>query len=206
MTARFRGWTDGACVLNPGGPGGWAFVLTDGKTIREECGGIPTTTSQRAELAGIFECVRACPEGSRLDIYTDSKYAEGVLSLGWKAKANTDLIGQIKSSIVLRRLDVRVRWIRRDTDMMNVRADELAAEGLASLKIVAKSPFGSCPICGAADDIKAVFSEQWGSCSVHWLKWLVTDATLGGQEQSEYEAAENADYLATMREVRPIFP
>ena len=41
-------WTDGSCLGNPG-PGGWAFVVKDGKNMAERNGGEKNTTNNSKE-------------------------------------------------------------------------------------------------------------------------------------------------------------
>ncbi len=97
--------TDGSCLVNPGGPGGWAWVVS------QSCwaaGGNPSTTNQRMELQAVGEAVRAFPAGVSLHIQSDSRYAINCLTTwlpGWirndwrnsakKPVANRDLIEYI---------------------------------------------------------------------------------------------------------------
>lgn len=72
MSSRIVLATDGSCLSNPGGPGGWAWVVS------ESCwaaGGNPSTTNQRMELQAVGEAVRAFPEDRPLHIQSDSLYA-----------------------------------------------------------------------------------------------------------------------------------
>jgi ribonuclease HI len=90
-------YTDGACLGNPG-PAGLGYVITgtDGRRLQR---GEPLGrgTNNIAELTAILR-VLEIREGDRapLVIYTDSTYAIGVLTAGWKAKANGELIDAIK--------------------------------------------------------------------------------------------------------------
>jgi ribonuclease HI len=92
-------WTDGACSGNPG-PMGIGVVVIDGARRREVGEYLGIGTNNIAELTAIergVEIATADPaETRRLRIYTDSSYAIGVLSKGWKAKANQELIARIK--------------------------------------------------------------------------------------------------------------
>ena len=97
--------TDGSCLVNPGGPGGWAWVVS---TTCWSAGGNPSTTNQRMELQAVGEAVRAFPVGTPLLIQSDSRYAINCLTTwlpGWvrndwknsakKPVANRDLIEYI---------------------------------------------------------------------------------------------------------------
>jgi ribonuclease HI len=65
-------------------------------------------------------------------IHTDSKYAIGVLTLGWKAKANQELIDRTREAC-LRAATVRLVYVPGHAGVpMNERADELAREAVRS--------------------------------------------------------------------------
>ena len=51
-------YTDGSCLKNPGGPGGWGVVLQYNGVRKELSGFIPETTSPRAELIAMIEALR----------------------------------------------------------------------------------------------------------------------------------------------------
>jgi ribonuclease HI len=78
--------TDGACSGNgtDESRGGWAAILTtpDG---REEVltGGEYPTTNNRMELMAALEGLRAAPEGSAIDLVTDSSYLANAIAKGW---------------------------------------------------------------------------------------------------------------------------
>ena|ERR1051325_3917113 len=90
-------YTDGACTGNPG-PMGIGVVLLSGphrKEISEYLG--PRGTNNIAELTAIQRALEAIKDRDRpVILYSDSAYAIGVLSSGWKAKANKDLVEHIR--------------------------------------------------------------------------------------------------------------
>jgi ribonuclease HI len=94
-------WTDGACSGNPG-PMGIGVVAIDGAKRREVSEYLGIGTNNIAELTAIERALDAADEatgndrGRRMRVYTDSAYSIGVLSKGWKAKANQELIARIK--------------------------------------------------------------------------------------------------------------
>ena len=47
-------YTDGSCLKNPGGPGGWAFTVLENKEQWTMSGGEPSTTNNRMELQAII--------------------------------------------------------------------------------------------------------------------------------------------------------
>jgi ribonuclease HI len=92
-------YTDGASSGNPG-PSGIGILLLYGRHEKEISKHIGSATNNIAEL----EAIRvALLELKRTDlpvkIFTDSSYAYGVLTLGWKAKKNEELIKSIKKII-----------------------------------------------------------------------------------------------------------
>jgi len=89
-------YTDGACSGNPG-PAGLGVVLLHGNEQRELSEYLGVGTNNVAELTAILRAIEA-HAGSPLPlvVHTDSQYAIGVLSKGWKAKVNQALIENIK--------------------------------------------------------------------------------------------------------------
>jgi ribonuclease HI len=90
-------YTDGAASGNPG-PAGIGVWLSYGKHEKPISRYIGEATNNIAELeairAGLSEVKnRLLP----VRVFTDSNYAYGLLALGWKAKANRDLIKAIKT-------------------------------------------------------------------------------------------------------------
>jgi ribonuclease HI len=133
-----RAWiayTDGACSGNPGPAGsGFVVIAPDGK-IAEGYEHLGTSTNNVAELTGILRALEAIPKGvPELVIHTDSKYAIGVLSKGWKAKVNQELIAATKRAVASRTAAgerVTVVYVPGHAGVpMNERADELAREAI----------------------------------------------------------------------------
>jgi len=119
-------YTDGACTGNPG-PAGLGVVLIDGGERRELSKYLGHGTNNIAELTAIEEALLAAEDHSRpLVIHTDSQYAIGVLSKGWKAKANQELIARIKVTLKLFS-KAQLRYVRGHAGIPdNERVDELA--------------------------------------------------------------------------------
>lgn len=91
-------YTDGACLGNPGPAGlGYYLELPDGTRLRR---GEPLgrATNNIAELTAILRALELIDDrrDARVLLYTDSEYAIGVLTRGWKAKANRELIEKIR--------------------------------------------------------------------------------------------------------------
>jgi ribonuclease HI len=93
-------WTDGACSGNPG-PMGIGVVVVAGDKRREHGEYLGRGTNNIAELTAIRrgleiagELVRA--QDRPIRVYSDSSYAIGLLSQGWKAKANQELVAELR--------------------------------------------------------------------------------------------------------------
>lgn len=119
-------YVDGACSGNPGPAGIGIVILYDGKRI-EHSEYLGPATNNIAELTAIGRAAEELVELQRtVAIHTDSQYAIGVLSRGWKAKANRQLIEQVKAH--LQRLpSVTLHYVPGHAGYAeNERADELA--------------------------------------------------------------------------------
>jgi ribonuclease HI len=130
-------WTDGSCLGNPG-PGGWAFVMTDGSRMVERSGGAAGTTNNRMELMAVISALSAIKKYNELEILTDSKYVkDGIESWlpnwkknNWKTAnkkpvANQDLWMRLDG--LLSKFKIRFVWVKGHAeDEMNNRCDELA--------------------------------------------------------------------------------
>jgi ribonuclease HI len=106
-------YTDGACSGNPG-PGGWAYVLRDPKTGKEQeaSGGEPTTTNNRMELLAVIRGLEALKRPCRVRLCSDSNYVgqgltrwmAGWKKRGWKRKEGSTL-KPVKNVELWQRLD-----------------------------------------------------------------------------------------------------
>ena len=68
-------YTDGSCIGNPG-KGGWAAIILDeGKKI-EIKGSKNDTTNNQMELLAPIKALKEIPKGSKVEIFTDSKYVK----------------------------------------------------------------------------------------------------------------------------------
>lgn len=136
-------YTDGGCNPNPG-PGGWgAVLLLEGEAPQELSGSDDDTTNNRMEIMAAKEALRALPEGSDVDLYTDSVYVRdgitkwiaGWRSSGWKTKARADVKNRDlweELDTVLGRHEVRWHWVKGHAgNEWNERADELATAAIS---------------------------------------------------------------------------
>ena len=68
--------TDGACSRNPGGRGGWAYMVRIGVDVIERAGSVPEpTTSNRMELTAVIEALETIQDRPcKIDLVSDGKY------------------------------------------------------------------------------------------------------------------------------------
>ncbi|HVJ88270.1 MAG TPA: ribonuclease H [Labilithrix sp.] len=128
-------WTvyaDGACSGNPGPAGlGIVLVAPGGKSQLEGYEYLGTATNNVAELTAILRAAEIVPAEAPFVLHTDSQYSIGVLTKGWKAKANQELIASVKAALA-RRKDYRIVYVPGHAGVpLNERADELAREAVA---------------------------------------------------------------------------
>ena len=134
-------YTDGASSGNPG-PGGYGIIMEcpgsyrQGKPYKKEFSeGYKRTTNNRMELLAVITALRKLKHpGTKVKIFTDSKYVTDAVEKGWvftwernafKGKKNPDLwIAFLKE---YRRHRVSFKWIKgHDNHMQNERCDQLA--------------------------------------------------------------------------------
>ena len=123
-------YTDGASSGNPG-PSGIGIVLRFGKHEREISKYIGTATNNIAELEAIRTGLRAIKNADLpVRIFTDSRYAYGILNLGWKARKNQDIIQSIKKTL-LKFNDLKIIKVKGHSGHEgNERADFLATSAI----------------------------------------------------------------------------
>lgn len=138
-------YTDGACSGNPG-PGGWGVLLIFADNKKELRGGASETTNNRMELTAAIEGLKALNRPCQVDLYTDSTYVKDGITKwihnwkrnGWrnaskKPVKNADLWQDLDE--LAQDQDVTWHWVKgHDGDPGNERADQLANEGMASVR------------------------------------------------------------------------
>ncbi|RAL21566.1 hypothetical protein DL240_11965 [Lujinxingia litoralis] len=123
-------YTDGACSGNPG-PCGYGVVIRDGASYREIGQYLGVGTNNIGELMGIKTALESVEDRSRtVHIHTDSTYCIGVLTQGWKAKANRELILEIRD-LMKSFSDLHFFKVKGHSDHpLNDRADLMATSSL----------------------------------------------------------------------------
>jgi len=130
--AAFTAHTDGACLGNPSGPGGWAAVVEapDPETYWDLWGHLSSTSNNRAEALGVLAAFEWVPAGSNLLVRSDSELTVKIFRREYKVRANLDIWTVIFETATLKKLDVQTTWVRGHAgDPGNERADRLTMAG-----------------------------------------------------------------------------
>ncbi len=142
-------WTDGSCLGNPG-PGGWAFIATNGKEIAERNGGESNTTNNRMELTAVIKALSAAKKHDELEIHTDSQYVKNGMEKWVRQWKNNNWRNAekkpVKNKELWQQLDelaqtkkIKWVWVKGHAGQeMNERCDELARS--AAEKITDDTP------------------------------------------------------------------
>ena len=128
-------YTDGASSGNPG-PSGIGVVLRFSNHEKEISRYIGITTNNMAELEAIRSGLMAVKNSNLpVRVFTDSRYAYGVLTQGWKAKKNQDIIESIKK-ILSKFNDLKFIKVKGHAGIEgNERADFLATSAIKKAQI-----------------------------------------------------------------------
>lgn len=123
-------YADGACSGNPG-PAGVGAVALWADQKRELSEYIGEATNNIAELTGILRAAELATElGRPLRLYTDSTYSIGVLTKGWKVRANQELVGEVRKALEAHP-DAKLFHVRGHQGVrLNEEADELAVRAV----------------------------------------------------------------------------
>lgn len=165
-------FTDGSCLKNPGGPGGWSAVIDDGNGKRRELsGGEPSTTCNRMELTGAIKALEAIDPDVPAIIVSDSRYVvDGITRWAprWKARgwkrgqqppANLDLWKRLDALAADR--DVSWQWCRgHNGNAGNERADQLANRAALQHGKRTDLPANAGKLVGETDDDAAQHCER----------------------------------------------
>ena len=133
-------YTDGSCLRNPDGPGGWAAVIREVATgkVTELHEGSPATTNNRMELSAAIAALAFPKTPAKVALYTDSQYLKNGITkwmAGWKRRGwkkadgqpvlNQDLWQELDA--LYSRHDVTFHWVKGHVGVeLNERCDRLA--------------------------------------------------------------------------------
>ena len=121
-------YTDGSCLVNPNGPGGFSavFLSTDGKELLRLTGGEPSSTNNRMELRAAYEALKLLNDGraKKITFHTDSKYLQQAITKhwldawqrnGWRTSQNTPVLNKDLWMGLLRymaRHQISFQWVK----------------------------------------------------------------------------------------------
>jgi len=132
-------YTDGSCLENPGN-GGWAAIIIDDEKKTEIKGSKKNTTNNQMELLAPIEALKKIPKGSKVQIFTDSKYVKSGITEwihNWKKNGwRTANKQQVKNKELWKELDllcnefeINWSWVKaHSTDKLNNDVDLIARE------------------------------------------------------------------------------
>lgn len=131
-------YTDGSCdnksKLRIGGA---AYIVMNREGKREvlyqNSKGFAYTSSNRMEMLAIISAVAACPPGSDIEVFSDSRYAVCTLSGIYMLRENEDLVEKYKQ-VAKKHSDVRLRWIKGHSGHpLNEHVDAMAYEAYRAM-------------------------------------------------------------------------
>ena len=139
-------YTDGACSGNPG-PGGWGFVIIDGKNTKSFSGSEDDTTNNRMELTAAIKAIESIDKNESIILHTDSTYVQKGITewiINWKKNnwisstkkpvANKDLWMKLDEYNLSR--DIKWIWVKAhqscdsNESIYNNMADKLATAAI----------------------------------------------------------------------------
>ena len=130
-------YTDGSCIENPG-QGGWAAIILDDGRKTEIKGSKKNTTNNQMELLAPIEALKKIPKGSKVQIYTDSKYVKlGITEWihnwkknGWKTSNKKEVSNKelwLELDLLNNELEISWNWVKaHSTNKFNNEVDLLA--------------------------------------------------------------------------------
>lgn len=131
-------YTDGSVLFNPGGPGGWAFIIPqlNGEEI-VRTGSENSTTNNRMEIRAVLQAIKYIKENGleSCHVYSDSQYIVNTINkwiyswerYGFRGKKNVDLWVQICD--LMKEVDVKATWVPGHSgNEYNEKCDKLARE------------------------------------------------------------------------------
>ena len=132
-------YTDGSCLENPGN-GGWAAIIINNGQKTNIKGSKKNTTNNQMELLAPIEALKKIPKGSKVQIFTDSKYVKSGITEwiynwkknGWKTAnkqevKNKDLWAEL--DILANEFEISWNWVKaHSNDELNNEVDFIARE------------------------------------------------------------------------------
>ena len=137
-------YTDGSCIGNPG-KGGWAAIIIINDKKTHITGSQKNTTNNQMELLAPIKALNKIPRGSKIQIFTDSKYVKSGITEwihnwkknGWKTAnkqsvKNKELWTEL--DLLTEKFEIKWSWVKgHSTDKLNNEVDLLAREAANNL-------------------------------------------------------------------------
>ena len=132
-------YTDGSCLGNPGN-GGWAAIIIEKEKKTHIKGSKKDTTNNQMELLAPIKALQKIPQGSKVQIFTDSKYVKSGITewiLNWKKNGwitankqpvkNKDLWTELDNMTIAH--EIKWIWVKgHSSDKLNNEVDLIARE------------------------------------------------------------------------------
>ena len=130
-------YTDGSCLENPG-KGGWAAIIINDSGRIEIKGSKDNTTNNQMELTAPIMALKRIPQGSKVQIFTDSKYVKSGITQwiynwkknGWKTADKKEVKNKnlwTELDDLSNAFDIEWIWVKaHSTDELNNEVDLLA--------------------------------------------------------------------------------
>ena len=130
-------YTDGSCLENPG-KGGWAAIIINESGRIEIKGSKKNTTNNQMELTAPIMALKKIPQGSKVQIFTDSKYVKSGITEwihnwkknGWKTADKKEVKNKnlwTKLDDLSNAFDIEWIWVKaHSNDELNNEVDLLA--------------------------------------------------------------------------------
>ena len=132
-------YTDGSCIGNPG-KGGWAAIIIINDKKTQMTGSQKNTTNNQMELLAPIKALSKIPRGSKIQIFTDSKYVKSGITEwihnwkknGWKTANKQSVKNKefwIELDLLTEKFEIKWSWVKgHSTDKLNNEVDLLARE------------------------------------------------------------------------------
>ena len=130
-------YTDGSCIGNPGN-GGWAAIIINDEKKTQIKGSKKNTTNNQMELLAPIKALKKIPKGSKVQIFTDSKYLKSGITEwihNWKKNewktSNKKKVKNIELwtelDLLSNQFEINWNWVKgHSTDKLNNEVDLIA--------------------------------------------------------------------------------
>ncbi len=130
----YRIYTDGGCLVNPDGPGGIGVVVMNLKTgeRKEFLEAYEKTTNNRMEIRAAVKGLENVPEGTVVELFSDSQYLVKTALGMFRESKNVDLWKLLHQAEKGKK--IVYQWVRgHNGDRWNERCDELATQAMHTM-------------------------------------------------------------------------